>query len=194
MGTLVEPPKVKLFVGVLVSDPELLPRVQRDLQAAFGPIDHRTGRLRFDDTDYYRRQMGATIDRVFFSFEDLIEAETLPSIKVRTNGMEQVYREENSQVTRPVNFDPGYLEQPKVVLASTKNFYHRMYLSRGVFAEVTMHFRNNTYQFFPWTYPDYRSSDSQEFFLRVRQIYRAQLKKQCILRTDARRIDPAQEG
>ena len=84
-------------------------------------------------------------------------------------------------VKRPVNLDPGYLEQAKVILTSTKNFYHRIYLGGGIFGEVTMHFKNNTYQFFPWTYPDYQSRDYQEFFLRIRQIYRSQLRTMCIV-------------
>ena len=42
-------------------------------------------------------------------------------------------------------------------------------------------YKNNIYQFFPWTYPDYKSKDYQEFFLRMRQIYRSQLRNMCIL-------------
>ena len=80
-----------------------------------------------------------------------------------------------------MNLDPGYIEQAKVILASTKNFYHRLHLSGGIFAEVTMHFKNNTYQFFPWTYPDYQSKEYQEFFLKIRHIYRAQLRTMCAL-------------
>ena len=87
----------------------------------------------------------------------------------------------NTTVKRPANLDPGYIEQAKVVLASTKNFYHRIYLGGGIFGEVTMHFKNNTYQFFPWTYPDYKSKDYQDFFLRVRQIFRSQLRGMCLL-------------
>jgi hypothetical protein len=135
----------------------------------------------FEGSDYYSREMGDAIERVLLSFESLVDADRLAEIKNRTNQMEQQYRDAASRVPRPVNLDPGYLEQSKVVLASTKNFYHRIYLSRGVFAEVTMHFRNNTYQFFPWTYPDYRTSDYLEFFLRMRQLYRTQLKSRCLI-------------
>jgi hypothetical protein len=99
----------------------------------------------------------------------------------KTNDLEEELRPLVGSVKRPVNLDPGYVENAKVVLASTKNFYHRIYLGRGIFAEVTMHFRNNTFQFFPWTYPDYQSREYQEFFLRVRHIYRSQLKSMCLL-------------
>jgi len=122
---------------------------------------------------------------VFFSFERLIEADQLLEIKRQTNVFEDEFapllRTSSTNVKRPVNLDSGYIEQAKVILASTKNFYHRIYLGGGVFGEVTMHFRNNTYQFFPWTYPDYQSKDYQEFFLRMRHIFRSQLRTMCII-------------
>ncbi len=125
--------------------------------------------------------MGDTIDRMFLSFERLIEADQLPEIKRQTNQLEQEIAALLPIVKRPANLDPGYIEHAKVILASTKNFYHRIYLGGGIFGEVTMHFKNNTYHFFPWTYPDYQSRDYQEFFLRIRQIYRSQLRTMCIL-------------
>src|SRR5207248_11077554 len=108
-------------------------------------------------------------------------ADELPEIKRQMNLFEEEMAPLFQSTKRPVNLDPGYIEQAKVVLASTKNFYHRIYLGRGIFGEVTMHFKNNTYQFFPWTYPDYQSKDYQEFFLRVRQILRSQLRTMCIV-------------
>ncbi len=181
MGQLRTFSPVKLFIGILVSHPKLLPEVESRLASAYGPIDHRSGTIPFGFTDYYEAEMGDIIDRVFFSFERLIEADQLSEIKTQTNSMEDELSPLLTTVKRPVNLDPGYIEHAKVILASTKNFYHRIYLGGGIFGEVTMHFRNNTYQFFPWTYPDYKSKDYQEFFLKIRQIYRSQLRTMCIL-------------
>src|SRR5579884_2178442 len=125
---------VKLFIGVLVSDRKLLPEVERRLSAVYGTIDHRSDIIPFDFTDYYEAEMGDIIDRAFFSFEQLVEADRLPEIKRQTNGLEAELAPLLTSVKRPVNLDPGYLEQAKVVLASTKNFYHRIYLSGGIFA------------------------------------------------------------
>ena len=175
---------VKLFVGVLVSHSRLLPEVEQRLSAAFGPIDHRSDVIPFDFTDYYEPEMGEIIDRRLFSFERLIEADQLPEIKRQTNRLEDGMLPLFPAAKRPGNLDPGYVELAKVILASTKNFYHRMYLGNGIFGEVTLHFKNNTFQFFPWTYPDYQSKDYQEFFLRVRQIYRAQLRTMCIVKQE----------
>jgi hypothetical protein len=184
MGVIRQFTPVKLFIGVLVADSKFIPQVEACLVAAYGSIDHRSEIVPFDFTDYYQQEMGDLIDRIFFSFERLIEADRLPEIKRQTNQLEEELKsllKAPRTVKRPVNLDPGYIEQAKVILASTKNFYHRIYLSGGVFAEVTMHFKNNTYQFFPWTYSDYRSKDYQDFFLRMRQIFRSQLRTMCLL-------------
>ena len=172
---------VKLFIGVLVSNAKLISEVEQRLIRAYGPIDHRSSVIPFDFTDYYEQEMGDIIDRVLFSFERLIEADRLTEIKKQTNQLEQELAPLYTAVKRPVNLDPGYIEQAKVMLASTKNFYHRIYLGNGIFGEVTMHFRNNTYQFFPWTYPDYQSKEYQEFFLKMRHIYRGQLRTMCVI-------------
>ena len=181
MGSVRTFSPVKLFVGVLVSDRALIAGVKERLVAEYGPIDHASPVIPFDFTDYYDAEMGDLIERVFFSFETLVDADRLPEIKRRTNELEEAFAAMMTAVKRPVNLDPGYIEHAKVVLMSTKNFYHRLYMSHGIFAEVTLHFRNNTFQFFPWTYPDYQSKDYQDFFMRMRHIYRAQLKTMCIL-------------
>jgi hypothetical protein len=185
MGAIRQFTPVKLFIGVLVSNSKFITPVEERLTGAFGAVDHRSDVIPFDFTDYYEPEMGDLIDRIFFSFERLIEADQLPEIKRQTNQLEDelapLLKTSSTAVKRPVNLDPGYIEQAKVILASTKNFYHRIYLGAGIFGEVTMHFKNNTYQFFPWTYPDYQSKDYQDFFLRMRHIYRSQLKTMCIL-------------
>jgi hypothetical protein len=175
---------VKLFIGTLVSHTKLISEVEQRLTEAYGPIDHRSAVIPFDFTDYYEPEMGDIIDRVLFSFERLIEADRLPEIKRQTNRIEAELVTLYAVVKRPVNLDPGYIEQAKVILASTKNFYHRIYLGNGIFGEVTLHFKNNTFQFFPWTYPDYQSMDYQEFFLKMRHIYRNQLRTMCIIKKD----------
>ena len=142
----------------------------------FGPIDDQTGLLKFESTDYYSEEMGDALDRIFFSFENLVTADSLESMKLETNRIESELAFVSKGVTRPVNLDPGYIEQSKVILFSTKNFYHRAYIGSGIFAEVTMHFKKNGNQFFPWTYPDYQSPASQKFFDRMRRTYREQLE------------------
>lgn len=182
MGSIRAFSPVKLFIGALVSREALVAETESQLIATYGPVDHRSPILPFTFTDYYRHETGDHILRVFFSFEPLIDADRLPDIKHHTNTLEEALAAQDTSVKRPVNLDPGYLEQGKVILASTKNFYHRTYLARGIFSEVTMHYRNNAWEFFPWSYPDYKSAEYQTFFLELRDIYRRQLRNICRLR------------
>src|SRR5262245_9553820 len=120
MGTLRQFNPVKLFIGVLVANSKFIPKVEERLTAAYGAIDHRSDVIPFDFTDYYENEMGDLIDRVFFSFERLIEADQLLEIKRQTNLFEDelapLLRTSSTNVKRPVNLDPGYIEQAKVIL------------------------------------------------------------------------------
>jgi hypothetical protein len=180
MGSIRTFGPVKLFTGVLVSDASFIKDVETRLSIEFGTVDLRSPAIPFNFTDYYRQETGDNIVRVFFAFEQLIDGQALASIKRRTNAIEEQFAASQDKVKRPVNLDPGYLENSKVVLASTKNFYHRLYLGNGIFAEVTMHFRNGAWEFFPWTYPDYQSRPYQDFFDELRKRYREQLRTLCI--------------
>jgi hypothetical protein len=185
MGSIRTFGPVKLFIGVLASEEAHLQRLESRLSEEYGPIDLRSPVIPFISTDYYQHETGDHIVRVFFSFERLIDGDRLPEIKCWTNELESEFAASaGAAVKRPVNLDPGYVENAKVILASTKNFYHRMYIGRGIFAEVTMHYRNHACEFFPWTYPDYQSEDYQRFFLEVRRMYREQLKSMCLLKQE----------
>jgi hypothetical protein len=187
MGSIRTFTPVKLFVGVLASEEGRVVEVESRLTAEYGPIDLRSPVIPFTLTDSYRHETRDHVLRVFFSFERLVDAERLPDIKLWTNNLETEISLEKAPntakvVKRPVNLDPGYLENSKVVLASTRNFYHRIYLGRGIFGEVTMHFRQHVWEFFPWTHSDYQSEEHQKFFLELRGLYRAQLKTMCLLK------------
>ena len=140
MGDITSPLPAKLLVGVLTSIPEILPSVERELSALYGTIDSKSERFPFIWTRYYDETMGQPIYRYFLGFENLIDPSSIADIKVATNELESAFVSEWTQVTRPVNLDPGYIEESKLVLASTKNFYHRILVARSIYAEVTLHF------------------------------------------------------
>jgi hypothetical protein len=165
MGSIRTFNPVKLFVGVLVSEEGRLTGVESRLTAEYGPIDLRSPVIPFTFTDYYRHETGDRILRVFFAFERLVDADRLPEIKQWTNNLESEASLDGGAVKRPVNLDPGYLENSKVVLASTTNFNHRMYLGRGIIGEVTKHFRHQNWEIFPWTKPDNQSEEYLKNFL-----------------------------
>lgn len=116
--------------------------------------------------------MGAGIKRQFISFTRLIFPEQLPVIKLLTNEMEQDLSLEGR---RRVNIDPGYLSLAKVVLATTKDYSHRLYLGQGIYGEVTLTCAKGRFSSFPWTYPDYQTQAYQQFFKETRDIYKMQL-------------------
>ena len=177
MGIIRPALPVKLFIGIITGNQDLLPDVEPALTAEFGPVDLRSAVYPFDFTAYYEDEMGAGLVRQFLGFERLIAPHFLPAAKLFTNDLEARVVQHGPPVRRPVNLDPGYLEQGKIVLASTKNYYHRICLADGIFAEVTLCFKDKQWHSFPWTFPDYRSSRYDDFFHALRRTYRAQLKR-----------------
>jgi len=177
MGRIGRPRQVKLFAGLLTSLPELAPDVEERISGLFGPVDLRSEKFSFDLTHYYDREAGSPLWRFFFGFADLIEPDALAGIKIITNDLETEFASRLFPVSRPVNIDPGYMEESKVVLASTKNFYHRILLSNGIYAEVTMHYESGGWRSFPWTFPDFRGGRYDGFFAELRGIYRKQLRE-----------------
>jgi len=177
MAKIGSPLPVKLFIGVLTSIPEIMPSVEQQLTALFGSVDLRSESFLFDWTHYYDETMGNPIYRYFLGFSTLIDPSALAENKIKTNELELAFAAEWTKVQRPINLDPGYMEQSKVVLASAKNYYHRIMLSRGIYAEVTLHYQGGAWQSFPWTFPDYASDRYRQYFLSLRNLYRTQLEK-----------------
>jgi hypothetical protein len=176
MGKIHTASLVKPFVGILYSMPDLLGEVENHLEALLGPIDLRSEAFPFDATHYYDDEMGSPLERRFLLFNRLIRAENIAAIKTSTNRLEALLAGKASNVQRPVNLDPGYLELAKIVLASSKNFYHRILIADGIYAEVTQHFESQEWRSFPWTFPDFRDGRYNVFFSNARTIYREQLK------------------
>ncbi|OGC96493.1 MAG: hypothetical protein A2W25_15005 [candidate division Zixibacteria bacterium RBG_16_53_22] len=163
---------VKLIAGVLFQRNIALPHVETCLIDAFGPIDSMSPTFDFTFTDYYLSEMGSNLKKRFYSFERLVSPDTLADIKHATIAIEAGFAGPDG---RTVNVDPGYLEESKLVLASTKNFSHRIYLRDNIWAEVTMRYMRGKFVTHDWTYPDYSQPLAIDFLCRVREIYRKQL-------------------
>ncbi len=178
MGEIKPPRPMKLIVGMLARKPEWFDAAERLLEDAFGPIDLRSDPVPFDFTDYYTPEMGPRLLRKFVTHAELVPPDQLAPIKVRTNAMEErLAAELGAEVKRPVNLDPGLLDGSKLVLASTKNHAHRIYLAQGIYAEITLTYRGGAFIPTPWTYPDYRTEPYLAFFARARRLYLAATKK-----------------
>lgn len=170
------PLPVKLFCGLLSGDLDLLQRARQLLSRRFGPIDLESDVWPFVQTDYYQGEMGSGLRRQFVSFERTTHPDALPGTKHDTNAIEQEIAAQCAglEIPRPVNLDPGYLDLAKLVLATTKDHSHRLYIGQSMYAEVTLRFVDGRWETWPWTYPDYRQQQYHEFFMRVRDRFREQ--------------------
>lgn len=182
MGTPKPPPPVKLIASLLASSDALLVEARRALSDHFGPVDATSDVIAWDLSTYYRAEMGDAIRRQFLSFERLIAPGKLAGFKQMTNELEDAWRTASG---RQINLDPGYLAATKLVLASTKDAAHRVYLSGGTYAEATLQFSSGTFGPYPHTYPDYAAADAIAFFNRVRATYLAQLRLQSATPRDS---------
>ncbi|RKY76688.1 DUF4416 domain-containing protein [candidate division KSB1 bacterium] len=174
MGNINLPVAVKLICAITFAPTIELQTVHQELTWWFGPIDSVSPTYPFTHTDHYCAEMGENLQKQFVSFARLIFPERLVGIKIFINQLEQKFCGPSGG--RLVNVDPGYLEKSKLVLATTKNYSHRIYLGAGIFGDVQYRFIRGTFTINDWTYPDYREQLAITFFNKVREIYLRQLK------------------
>ncbi|MEN3185164.1 MAG: DUF4416 family protein [Atribacterota bacterium] len=174
MGEIKPPPPVKLFIATLYEEEKVLQRVLEPLQEHFGQIEWQSPSVPFTYTDYYR-DIGTNLVRVFLVFKPLIDPGQLSEIKWTTNEIEKKTKDEHKE--RKINLDPGYFDGGKIVLATTKNFAHRVYIGKGIFAEATIKWERGDFRPFPYTYPDYASPEYRPILFQIRELYRRSLKE-----------------
>jgi hypothetical protein len=169
MWELREPNPVKYVIGILASDDRSLRAAREAVASQLGPLDLVSDIWPFEKTAYYRDQTGPAILRQFAAIEQLADPGDLAEMKHRTNQIEQELAATLAlPFPRPVNLDPGIIEPSKLVLATTKNYAHRVYIGRKMYAEVTLVFDRGAWCPLPYTYPDYRQETYLAFFSEVR--------------------------
>jgi hypothetical protein len=171
MGVAQESAPVLLVFAVMSRYSDALEWARERAEQQHGAVTLISDAFDFTETDYYTPTMGTQLKKQFLAFERMIDPEQLASIKRRTNEWEAEYAALGRHPElRPLNLDPGYMTAAKLVLASTKDHAHRIYLRDGVYAEVTLAYRQRRWQPMEWTYPDYRRDDYQEFFTQCREV------------------------
>jgi Domain of unknown function (DUF4416) len=174
MGDIHIHPPVLPILAAFSRHEEALDWGRRRAMALWGPVALESPRFSFVETDYYSPSMGGQLKKCFWAFAGLRDPAELVDWKLAANEWESEYASCSVHPEpRPLNLDPGYLTLAKLVLASTKDHAHRIYLGRGIYAEVTLYFKDGVWQHRDWTFPDYRRPDYQEFFSSARQYYRA---------------------
>jgi len=177
MGKAKYPRAVKLVIGIISKEENLFKEIEKELIQKFGSIDFESPLLSFHYTNHYQKEMGTNLKRKFISFTRLIDPAEIAEIKLFTNQLEENFLYPCSN-RRRLNLDPGYITLAKLVLATSKNFQHRIYLKKGIYAEITLKYKKGK-GFLPWewTYPDYRSKEYLEIFNYLREIYYHQILK-----------------
>jgi len=168
------PLPVKFICTFIYRDETTYEKVKSLLERKFGRVDFESQKINFDFTDYYYDEMGKPLFRRFISFEKLRKIPDFVNIKLFCIKLEKKFSHMNK---RSINIDPGYLNEAKLVLTTTKDFSHRLYINKGVYAEVTLHYANKTFAYFPTTFPDYRTPQYVDILLSIRKIYSKQIKQ-----------------
>lgn len=176
------PNPVKLFMGILYSSVDQLLRAKEILAEHYGRIEYESRAVPFSVTDYYVAEMGSPIYRIFISHEPLIQPEQIVEIKLETNRIEDQLVVDGK---RKVNLDPGYMDTCKTVLASAKYNGQKIYVGKGIYADLTLYYEKGSFHPYPWSFPDFKSGQYSIPFLRIRELYKAQLKEMRREETDA---------
>ena len=183
MGAINPYKPVLLLVAVFSVSEEAVQTARELLEKEFGPIAKESPVYSFNSfTKYYAKEMGNELPKKFWVFERLVDPGTLADIKILTNRWEEeigakLYAEGKCPTPRPLNLDPGYIELGKLILASTKDHAHRIYLRDGIYAETTLIYTQKRWQALPWSYADYQDSKNQEFFSECRKYLRGKFRE-----------------
>jgi hypothetical protein len=167
---------VKLVCGVIFREAALYDLAKGRLVEPYGPTDLESPAFDFNFTDYYEREMGSSLKRRFMSFDRLTGPDQLAGIKIEANRLEEKISQEHGGTLRAVNIDPGYLTASALVMATAKDFSHRIPLAHGIYAHLEFLFTKKDVRFLDWTYPDMRRDGLRRFFLGVRGRYLEQLR------------------
>ncbi|WP_022668168.1 DUF4416 family protein [Desulfospira joergensenii] len=167
------PDPAKLVISVFMKDKAVLETLFERLEQIGGPVDMISKWLDFDFTDYYYREMGFPLFRRVIAFKELIGQDDLSRIKLSTNELE---KENESGGRRQVNIDPGYLLSSRFILATGKDYSHRIYIGDQIYGDLTLMYTGQGFKPLEWTYPDYRSKQVTDFLEKIRNKYILDLK------------------
>jgi len=170
-----ESPKVKLVSSLFSTEDDLIRNVIEQMKGHLGSVDWVSEKLVFDRTEYYAKEIGWPLFRRFISFSKLISPDSLVDVKLLTNAIENGHLVRKK---RRINIDPGYISLERLVLATGKNYTHRIYLDKGIYADLTLVFHAGTFIPLIWTYPDYADEKVIRYFNTVRIGYLHHLREE----------------
>ncbi len=138
-------------------------------------IAMRSPEVPFHYTNYYRPEMGDDLLRLFLIYEGVWSQDLLVPAKQMAREMETMFLDTGGN--RTVNVDPGILTLERLVLATSKNFLHRIYLADGIFADLTLIYKKGGFVPLEWTFPDYQDVWTLDFLNSARKGLKVLLKQ-----------------
>jgi hypothetical protein len=170
MGQLREHPPVLLLTAVITRHEAALVWAKERCESSWGKIAMTSPTFAVTETDYYTPTMGPNLGKTFYAFDCNYDPGDVATTKHQTNAWEAEYAAlGRHDEPRPLNLDPGYLTAAKLVLSSTKDHAHRIYVGQGMYAEITLFYRHGGWQSHEFTFPDYRRPDYHAFFTACRE-------------------------
>lgn len=154
-----------IYFNAILFGPIDLEDVKKNLESLFGPEIYQTENFPFTHTDYYNSKMYPPLHKYFAAYNIIESPANLAIYKRILVDIEKTCSKDNR---RFVNIDIGYLALEKIVVASTKNFSHRIYIGKGVYGDLQFLRLKNKYKPMDWTFPDYKQNFVLQFFEKVR--------------------------
>jgi len=171
MARAQKPPKGRLIVSIIYNSMDGLSDALKLLEKQFGRVQCETIEISYASKDY-TEEMGERLQRRFYSFEKMVERDRLPEIKALCHKIEKQFGDlVRDYAFRTVNIDPGILTPDNVVMASHREFNHRIYLGEGVFGELTLVYSRGRFVRLAWTPAEFCEGEAIDFFLRVRESF-----------------------
>ena len=177
MSHLVEPRPVKIIFSVIFKHTADISLLKNKIEDKFGVTDYESKIIDFDKTNYYTREMGANLSRKIFSKKQILKRDEIVEIKIKTNQIEEETSLNNKRI---FNIDPGCFRQGHFVLSTGKGYAHRPYLGKGVYADLTLIYKDKRFNELEWTYPDYKTLVIQNMLKEIRKIYLDNLREEKI--------------
>lgn len=162
------PDPAKLVMSVFMKEKPLFAQVFAFLENIGGPVDLISRWMDFNYTGYYHKEMGSPLFRRVLAFKSLMDQAELASVKQATNAVEARF---SCEKLRRINIDPGYLLPSRFVLATGKDYSHRIYIGENIYADLTLMYTRQGFVPLDWTYPDYAGPDIIRFLEQVRDKY-----------------------
>lgn len=175
MSIVLKQSKAVLIIASMYNNIQNYELSLKELEKEFGIINTISSEYIFSHSNYYNKEMGDDIKKRFLVFENMIERDYITQVKKITDSIEKKYANNDN---RSVNLDPAILTLENFILATNKNFTHRIYLKDGVFADLTLIYKKKEgYSKLPWTYADYSSEYTIDFLNKIREKFYNKLKE-----------------